>query len=99
VTKSTLVGTSSLSSLYQRLAETFTTVLEAELEEVGKLHDLHERMVEVRRTTEAADAAEVDPARRQLEDWVQQPLPFYDAFLLKAGLRIRKAFRDALTKS
>jgi hypothetical protein len=36
---------------------------------------------------------------RQMEDWVQQTLPFYDAFLLKAGLRIHKVFVDALTKS
>jgi hypothetical protein len=36
---------------------------------------------------------------QKMEDWVQQTLPFYDAFLLKAGLRIRKAFVNALTKS
>jgi uncharacterized membrane protein YccC len=85
--------------IYQRIAETFAKLLEAEMEEVGKLSDLHERMAEVRRATEAADAAEVDQAMQQMEGWVQQTLPFYDAFLLKVGLRIRKAFVDALTKS
>jgi hypothetical protein len=85
--------------IYQRIAETFAKLLEAEMEEVGKLSDLHERMAEVRRATEASGTAAVDQAMRQMEDWVQQTLPFYDAFLLKAGLRIRKAFVDALTKS
>jgi hypothetical protein len=85
--------------IYQRIAETFAKLLEAEMEEVGKLSDLHERMAEVRRATEASGTAAVDQAMRQMEDWVQQTLPFYDAFLLKAGLRIHKAFVDALTKS
>jgi uncharacterized membrane protein affecting hemolysin expression len=85
--------------IYQRIAATFTQLLEAEMEEAGKLNDLYERMAEVRRVAEAAGAAEADQALRQLEEWVQQTLPFYDAFLLKAGLRIRKAFVDALTKS
>jgi hypothetical protein len=85
--------------MYERIAETFAKLLEAEMEEVGKRNELHERMAEVRRATEASEAAEVEQAMRQMEDWVRQTLPSYDAFLLKAGLRIRKTFVDALIKS
>lgn len=85
--------------LYQRIAGTFAQLLDAEMEDIGKRAELQERMAEVRRATEATEAAESDQAMLQLEDWVRQTLPFYDAFLLKAGLRIRKAFVDALTKS
>jgi uncharacterized membrane protein affecting hemolysin expression len=85
--------------LYQRIAGTFAQLLDAEMEEVGKRTELHEQMAEVRRASEAADAAEADQAMQQLEEWVRQTLPFYDAFLLKVGLRIRKAFVEGLTKS
>jgi hypothetical protein len=83
----------------QRIAETFAKLLDTEMEAVGKLNDLHERLAEVRRTLEASDPTEGAQAMVQLEEWVEQALPFYDAFLLKAGLRIRKAFVNALTKS
>jgi hypothetical protein len=85
--------------LYQRIAETFTKLLEAEMEEAGKLPELHEKMAEVGRAAEASGAAELNRAMLQVEDWVQTTLPFSDAFLLKAGLRTRKAFVDALTKA
>jgi len=85
--------------IYKRIAETFAQLLEAEMDDAEKRNDLHERMAAVRRAMEASEAAEVEQAMQQMEDWVQQTLPFYDAFLLKAGLRIRKAFVDALTKS
>jgi uncharacterized protein (DUF885 family) len=86
-------------SMYERIAATFTQLLEAELEAAGKLPALHEKLAEVQRTVEASGAAAGDRAMMQVEDWVQQTLPAYDAFLLKVGLRIRKAFVDALTKS
>jgi uncharacterized protein (DUF885 family) len=85
--------------LYQRIAGTFAQLLDAEMEAAGQRNEFQERMAEVRRATEATDTAEIDQAMQQMEAWVQQTLPFYDAFLLKAGLRIRKAFVDALTKS
>jgi hypothetical protein len=85
--------------IYQRIAGTFAQLLDAEMEDAGKRTELHERMAAIRRATEAAEATEADQAMVQLEEWVRQTLPFYDAFLLKAGLRIRKAFVHALTKS
>jgi hypothetical protein len=86
-------------SMYERIAATFTQLLEAEMEAAGKLPELQEKLAEVKRTVEASGAVAGDRAMLQVEDWVQQTLPSYDAFLLKAGLRIRKAFVDALTKS
>jgi hypothetical protein len=85
--------------MYERIAATFTQLLEAEMEAIGKLPVLHEKLEAVKRTVEAAGAAAGDRAMMQVEDWVQTTLPAYDAFLLKAGLRIHKAFVDALTKS
>ena len=85
--------------LYERITETFTKLLEAEMEEAGKLHELHARLTEVRRAVEVSGAAEANRAVQQVEDWVQTTLPAYDAFLLKAGLRIRKAFVESLTKA
>jgi hypothetical protein len=86
-------------SMYERIASTFTQLLEAEMEAIGKLPALHERLEGIKRTVEASGAVAGDRAMMQVEDWVQTTLPAYDAFLLKAGLRIRKAFVDALTKS
>ena len=86
-------------SMYERIAATFTQLLEAEMEAIGKLPTLHAKLTEVQRTVEASGAAAGDRALRQVEDWVQQTLPAYDAFLLKAGLRIHKAFVEALTKA
>jgi hypothetical protein len=86
-------------SIYERIATTFTQLLEAEMEAAGKLPALHEKLAEVRQAVEGLGAAAGDRALVQVEDWVQQTLPAYDAFLLKAGLRIRKAFVEALTKS
>jgi hypothetical protein len=86
-------------SMEERVAATFTQLLEAEMEAIGKLPDLHAKLEEVKRTVEASGAVAGDQAMMQVEDWVRQTLPAYDAFLLKAGLRIRKAFVEALTKS
>jgi hypothetical protein len=86
-------------SMYERIAATFTQLLEAELEALGKLPELHAKLAEVKRAVEASGAVAGDRAMLQVEDWVRQTLPAYDAFLLKAGLRIHKAFVDALTKS
>jgi uncharacterized protein (DUF885 family) len=84
----------------ERIAETFAKLLEAEMAEAGKLQDLHARMEGVSRALrESWGAAEVEQALLQVEELIQTTLPAYDAFLLKAGLRIRKAFVDALTKS
>jgi hypothetical protein len=69
------------------------------MEAAGKLPALHEKLEEVKRTTEASGAVAGDRALIEVEAWVQLTLPAYDAFLLKAGLRIRKAFVDALAKS
>ena len=85
--------------IYERIAETFTKLLQAEMEEAGKLPELHERLEEVRRVVEASGAVEANRALQQVEEWVQTTLPSYDAFLLKAGLRIRKAFVESLTKA
>jgi hypothetical protein len=86
-------------SMYERIAATFTQLLEAEMETIGKLPALHEKLAEVQRTVEASGAAAGDRAMMEVEDWEQTTLPSYDAFLLKAGLRIHKAFVDALTKA
>jgi uncharacterized protein (DUF885 family) len=86
-------------SMYERIAATFTQLLEAEMDAAGKLPALHAKLAEVKRIVEASGATAGDRALMQVEDWVQHSLPAYDAFLLKAGLRIRKAFVDALTKS
>ena len=85
--------------IYERITETFTKLLQAEMEEAGKLPELHERLEEVRRAVEVSGAAEANRALQQVEEWVQATLPSYDAFLLKAGLRIRKAFVESLTKA
>jgi hypothetical protein len=85
--------------IYERITETFTKLLEAEMEEAGKLHELHERLEEVRRAVEVSGVVEANRALQQVEEWVQTTLPSYDAFLLKAGLRIRKAFVESLTKA
>ena len=47
---------------------------------------------------EAGGEAPLAQAREEVETFIQQAIPDYDAFLLKAGLRIRKAFVDTLTK-
>jgi tyrosyl-tRNA synthetase len=83
----------------ERITETFTKLLEAEMEEAGKLHELHEKLAEVRQAVEGSGAAEANRAIQRVEEWVQTALPAYDAFLLKAGLRIRKAFVESLTKA
>ena len=85
--------------IYERITETFAKLLEAEMEEVGKLYELHERLEEVRRAAEASGTAEANRALQQVEEWVQTTLPSYDVFLLKAGLRIRKAFVESLARA
>jgi hypothetical protein len=88
-----------LTQGYERIAPTFTQLLEAEMGAAGKLPELHEKLEEVKRTTEASGTVAGNRAMIEVEAWVQLTLPAYDAFLLKAGLRIRKAFVDALTKA
>jgi len=85
--------------MHERIVETFTKLLEVELEQVGKLHEWQERVEKVKRAAQEA-AAETTMAHEieEMEAFVQQTIPDYDAFLLKAGLRIRKAFVGTLTK-
>jgi hypothetical protein len=85
--------------MHERIVETFTKLLEVELEQGGKLQDWQERVENVRRTAQAAGGeATLAQARDEMETFIQQAIPDYDAFLLKAGLRIRKAFVGTLTK-
>ncbi len=85
--------------MHERIVETFTKLLEVELEQVGKLHEWQERVEKVRRAAqEAAGEASMAQAMEEMEAFVQQTIPHYDAFLLKAGLRIRKAFVSTLTR-
>jgi len=85
--------------MHERIVETFTKLLEVELEQGGKLQDWPGKVEHFRRATQAAGGeATGAPAREEMETFLQQAIPDYDAFLLKAGLRIRKAFVDTLTK-
>ena len=85
--------------IHERIVETFTKLLEVELEQVGKLHEWQGRVERVSRAAqEAAAETTMAQAMEEMEAFVQQTLPYYDAFLLKAGLRIRKAFVGTLTK-
>jgi hypothetical protein len=85
--------------MHERIVETFTKLLEVELEQVGKLHEWQERVEKVKRAAqEAAAETTMTQEMKEMEAFVQQTIPYYDAFLLKAGLRIRKAFVGTLTK-
>ena len=85
--------------MHERIVETFTKLLEVELEQVGKLHEWQERVEKVRHAAqEAAGETTMAQAMEEMEAFVQQTIPDYDAFLLKAGLRIRKAFVGTLTQ-
>jgi uncharacterized membrane protein affecting hemolysin expression len=55
-------------SMYERIAATFTQLLEAEMEAIGKLPALHEKLAEVQRTVEASGAAAGDRAMMEVED-------------------------------
>jgi len=85
--------------MHERIVETFTKLLEVELERVGKLHEWQGRVERVKDATRG-ELGEGTVAREmeEVEEFVHYTLPHYDAFLLKAGLRIRKAFVGALTK-
>ena len=85
--------------MHERIVETFTKLLEVEMEKGGKLQDWQDRVERVREATQAAAGeANLAQAMAEMETFAQQAIPDYDAFLLKAGLRIRKAFVDTLTK-
>jgi len=85
--------------MHDRIVETFTKLLEVELEQVGQLEAWQEKIEGVRRATqEEAGETNVVRAREVVETFAHQVIPDYDAFLLKAGLRIRKAFVGTLTK-
>jgi len=85
--------------MHERIVETFTKLLEVELEQVGQLQAWQERVEGVRRTAqEEGGEASLTRARGEMEVFIHQVIPDYDAFLLKAGLRIRKAFVGTLTK-
>jgi hypothetical protein len=62
-------------SMYERIAATFTQLLEAELEAAEKLPGLHAKLEEVKRTVAASGAAAGDRAMPQVEDWYKQPCP------------------------
>jgi len=85
--------------MHERIVETFTKLLEVEMEKGGKLQDWQDRVERVREATQAAAGeANLAQAMAEMETFAQQAIPDYDAFLLKAGLRIRKAFVGTLTK-
>jgi hypothetical protein len=84
--------------MHERIVETFTKLLEAELEQIGQLQDWQGRVKKVQDAAqEAAGEAGLAQARGEMDAFLQQVIPDYDAFLLKAGLRIRKAFVKTLT--
>ena len=85
--------------MHERIVETFMKLLEVELEQVGQLQAWQERVERVRRAAqEEGGEASLTRARGEMEVFIHQVIPDYDAFLLKAGLRIRKAFVTTLTK-
>jgi hypothetical protein len=85
--------------MHERVVETFAKLLETEIESVGKFREMQTQKEKVTQAArEQSATAAVAQARAELEEFVQQAIPDYDAFLLKAGLRIRKAFVATLTK-
>lgn len=85
--------------MHERIVETFTKLLEVEMERVSKLQEWQERVERVRQATqEETGEASLAQAMEEMETFVSQAISDYDAFLLKAGLRIRKAFVGTLTK-
>ena len=88
-----------IARMQERIVETFTKLLEVEMEKGGRLQDWQDRVERVSQAAqEAVPEAVLAQARAELDTFVQQTIPDYDAFLLKAGLRIRKAFVNTLTK-
>ena len=88
-----------IARMQERIMETFTKLLEVELEKGGQLQAWQDRVERVSQAAqEAVPEAALAQARAELDTFVQHAIPDYDAFLLKAGLRIRKAFVDTLTK-
>src|SRR5262249_5962603 len=88
-----------IARMQERIVETFTKLLEAEMEKGGQLQAWQDRVEWVRQAAqEAVPETVLAQAKAELEAFIQQAIPDYDAFLLKAGLRIRKAFVDTLTK-
>jgi len=88
-----------ITRMQERIVETFTKLLEVEMENGGQLQAWQDRVERVRQAAQQAmPEAALAQAKVELETFVQQAIPDYDAFLLKAGLRIRKAFVDTLTK-
>jgi acyl-CoA reductase-like NAD-dependent aldehyde dehydrogenase len=85
--------------MHERIVETFTKLLEVEIEQAGQLQAWQETVEKVRQAAqEAAGEASLAQAMGEMDAFVHHAIPDYDAFLLKAGLRIRKAFVDTLTK-
>ena len=85
--------------MHERIVETFTKLVEVEMEQGDQLQAWQDRVERVRRAVqEAAEEASMAQAVEEMETFVQQAIPDYDAFLLKAGLRIRKAFVGTLAK-
>jgi len=88
-----------ITRMQERIVETFTKLLEVEMENGGQLQAWQDRVERVRQAAqEAVPETVLAQAKVELETFVRQAIPDYDAFLLKAGLRIRKAFVDTLTK-
>ena len=83
-------------ALVERIVETFTKLLEVEIEQAGQLQAWQETVEKVRQAAqEAAGEASLAQAMGEMDAFVHHAIPDYDAFLLKVGLRIRKAFREA----
>jgi len=88
-----------ITRMQERIVETFTKLLEVEMENGGQLQAWQDRVERIRQAAQQAVPETVlAQAKVELETFVRQAIPDYDAFLLKAGLRIRKAFVDTLTK-
>jgi len=88
-----------IARMQERIVETFTKLLEVEIENGGQLQAWRDRVERIGQAAQGAvPEAGLEQAKAELEAFVQQAIPDYDAFLLKAGLRIRKAFVDTLTK-
>jgi hypothetical protein len=88
-----------IARMQERIVETFTKLLEVEMEKGGQLQAWQDQVERVRQAAqEAVPEAALAQARAEMDTFVQHAIADYDAFLLKAGLRIRKAFVDTLTK-
>ena len=82
--------------MHERIVETFTKLLEVEMEKGGKLQDWQDRVERVREATQAAAGeANLAQAMAEMETFAQQAIPDYDAFLLKAHHSLNFGVRES----